>query len=352
MRVDRPQPLVGRAQVVRRDVLARVVVAVGRPGARVLRLRRRLRLRLLGRHELLRGGAALLGRLVLAADVQAHRDRDDDRDEPASHEQASSSHGPQDGKRRHGGGPPPGQERPDALCHLRQLEAERRLVQLAGPLRGAGRGSRCRRRGRTPRTPARPGRGPPRSSGAPTRGSRLVVSKTVKSPTKPDTPSNRPRLSSKTVSGAALVLTSFVRSPSASSRRRGARIAHDRALQRHGAPERFGAERRQPAAVRDVVAQPLQELVREPQLAAGERHPGSVAERRALVAREREVGGEVVRQPLAVEPAEQRRHLGVEALRQARRPRNGLSTRTELARTAAGRRSRRRRRPRGSGPAR
>ena len=99
VRVDRPQPLVRRPQVVRRDVLARVVVAVRRPRPRVLRLRRRLRLRLLGRHELLRGGAALLGRFVLAADVQAHRDRDDDRDEPASHQQASSSHAPQDGKR-------------------------------------------------------------------------------------------------------------------------------------------------------------------------------------------------------------------------------------------------------------
>ena len=48
-----------------------------------------------------------------------------------------------------------------------------------------------------------------------------AVSNTVKSPTKPDTPSKRPRPSSKTVSGAALVRTTFVRSPSASSRRRG-----------------------------------------------------------------------------------------------------------------------------------
>src|SRR3954470_18251804 len=31
-----------------------------------------------------------------------------------------------------------GQQLPDALCHLRELEAEGRLVQLAGPLRGAG----------------------------------------------------------------------------------------------------------------------------------------------------------------------------------------------------------------------
>src|SRR3954465_8420104 len=30
-----------------------------------------------------------------------------------------------------------GEHPPDALCHLRQLEAERRLVQLARPLRGA-----------------------------------------------------------------------------------------------------------------------------------------------------------------------------------------------------------------------
>ena len=68
---------------------------------------------------------------------------------------------------------------------------------------------------------------------------------------------------------------------------------------------------------------------RQPQLAAGERHARRVAERRALAAREREVGGEVVGQPLAVEPAQQRRHLGVEARRHARRRRTGRSSRTE-----------------------
>ena len=174
-------------------------------------------------------------------------------------------------------------------------------------------------------------------------GKPAVVSKTVKSPTKPDTPSNRPRLSSKTVSGAALVLIVFGALAEGVLAPARARVAHHRALQRDGAPEGFGPERGQPAAVGDVVAQPLQQLVGQPQLAAGEGHPGRVAERRALVARQRQVGGEVVRQPLAVEPAQQRRHLGVEAPRQPP-PANGRSTRTE-PRTAAGRRSRRRRRP-------
>src|SRR5215207_2407660 len=113
MRVDRPQALVGRAVLVGRDVLARVVVAVGRPGPRVLLLRRRLRLRLLGRHELLRGRAALLEWFVLAADVQADHDREDDHEQPASHQQASSSHGAEDGKRR---AQAPGGARCAAMC--------------------------------------------------------------------------------------------------------------------------------------------------------------------------------------------------------------------------------------------
>ena len=98
VRVDRPQALVGRAVVVRGDVRALVVVPVGRPGPRVVLLRRRLLL-LLGGHELLRGGAALLYRVILAADIQTDRDREDDHDKPASQQQASSSHGAQDGRR-------------------------------------------------------------------------------------------------------------------------------------------------------------------------------------------------------------------------------------------------------------
>jgi hypothetical protein len=80
VRPDLPEPAVGRAVVVGRDVVARDVVAVGRPGPRVELLGRRLRLRLLVGLELLAGRAALLDRVGLVlVDVDPHRnDHDSD----------------------------------------------------------------------------------------------------------------------------------------------------------------------------------------------------------------------------------------------------------------------------------
>src|SRR5215216_1539957 len=207
-----------------------------------------------------------------------------------------------------------GQQLPDPLCHLRQLEAERRLVQLAGPLRCAGADhdpateAECHE-GRLTRVAARLGHP---AGGLGETGGGLEDREVAQE------------------AGHALEQAEAVLEHGERRRAGGhhlgplpervlapppGRIADHGALQRHGPPERFGAERRQPAAVRDVVAQPLQELVGEPQLAPREGHARRVAERGPLVTREGEIGGEVVRQLLAVEPAEQRRHLGIEALR-------------------------------------
>ena len=91
----------------------------------------------------------------------------------------------------------------------------------------------------------------------------------------------------------------------------------DRAL------ERVGAEHGHAAAVGRVVAQALHQLARRPELAARERHARGVPERGTLAPGQSEVGGEVVREPLAIEPAQQRRDLGGEALAAGRPPRTG-----------------------------
>ncbi len=81
----------------------------------------------------------------------------------------------------------------------------------------------------------------------------------------------------------------------------------------------LAAERDRPqAALLDLLAQAVAHPARQPDGAAGDRHARRVAERRAATAGERQVGGDVIGQPLAVEEAQQRRDLGGEPRRQAR----------------------------------
>ena len=92
VRVDLPEAPERRPVVVGGDVLAPDVVAVGRPGARDLPVgRRRRRLGLVGDHELLRGGAPLLERLVLVVGVDADRDREHDHEQRNADQQTTVS---------------------------------------------------------------------------------------------------------------------------------------------------------------------------------------------------------------------------------------------------------------------
>ena len=100
-------------------------------------------------------------------------------------------------------------------------------------------------------------------------------------------------------------------------RRAPRRVARQLAVELDRAPERVGAEGGDLAALGHVLAQAPQQVAGQPQLAAGEGHARRVPEQRRLAAGERDVGREVVAEPLALEPAQQRGHLGVEARREA-----------------------------------
>ena len=136
--VDRPQPLVRRAMLVRGDVLARVVVPVGRPGPRVVLLRRRLLppAPRSSRTPPWRSRASLPGHLGCGrTDRPRPRGRSRQARLPAAGVVESRARRMADGlacfRQRE-------EHAPDALCHYRQLEAERRFLELPRPLRRSG----------------------------------------------------------------------------------------------------------------------------------------------------------------------------------------------------------------------
>src|SRR5690349_8437333 len=92
--------------------------------------------------------------------------------------------------------------------------------------------------------------------------------------------------------------------------------AQRRPEQRHRAAQRLAAEHRDRLAALDLLEQAVAQPPRQPDRAAADRDPGRVAERRALAARERQVGGEVVGAVGTVEEAQQRCALSVQSRRQ------------------------------------
>ena len=88
----------------------------------------------------------------------------------------------------------------------------------------------------------------------------------------------------------------------------------------HAAAQRLGAEARQPPAGLDVAAQPARERARDPAQRAGQHDALAVGGARVARARERDVRGQVVADPRAVEEDEQRRGLGGERGRDAPGP--------------------------------
>ena len=88
------------------------------------------------------------------------------------------------------------------------------------------------------------------------------------------------------------------------------------ARDRDAAAHRVGAERRDAAAVGGVAAQPARDLRRDPAQRAREQHALALPGQPRAGRREREVGGDVVADLLAVEEREQRRDLVREALGQ------------------------------------
>ena len=212
MCVDRPQALVGRAVVVRGDVRALVVVPVGRPGPRVVLLRRRLLLRSsvvtnssVAEPRFSTGSSWLrtyrpiaTARTITTSPPPSSRRRRVTARRMAERSVASAGR----------------QHAPDALCHYRQLETEGRFLELPRPLRGS-----YPQHDPASETHGQEGRlaGVAARGGDPTAATGRLrdASKTVNSPMKLDSPSNSPSPSSNTVSGAFPVRSNSVCSPKA-----------------------------------------------------------------------------------------------------------------------------------------
>ena len=257
--VDRPQALVGRPVLVGRDVLARVVVAVGRPRPRVV---------------LLRAAASASGSSVVTNSSVA---------EPRFSIGSSwlRTYRPIATARTITTSPPPSSRRrrvtarrmadglaASAADSMRQM---RFVTSGTSRLSADSSSSRahCGVPGRSTIPPPRPSAtnaGWPASRPAAVirrapRGRLARGSNTVNSPTKLDMPSNSPSPSSNTVSGAGWCAAARCCSPKAFARRGLDGLRADLAAQRHRALERVGPERRHAAAVRHVVAQALHQLL-------------------------------------------------------------------------------------------